>query len=221
MNRMSRLLARFLLVFFLAASAAADAPDPDPERFAGEIAAFMAWDRKNAFPERGMLFVGSSSIRLWETATAFPGEPIVNRGFGGSELSDVIAWYDQVIRPYAPQKILVYAGDNDIAGGKTAGQVFEDYRQLVAKVKADFPATELVFLSIKPSRLRWAEWPEMLKANALVQRYADRHPGLGYVDLAAPLLDAAGQPKDVYLEDGLHLNEHGYALWREALAPLL
>jgi lysophospholipase L1-like esterase len=158
---------------------------------------------------------------LWDTAAAFPGKPIINRGFGGSELSDVLAWYNQVILPYAPQKILVYAGDNDIAGGKPAAQVFEDYRELVAKVQADFPATELVFISIKPSKLRWAAWPEMVKANALVQHYANRHPGLGYVDLATPLLDDSGKPKNVYLEDGLHLNEAGYALWQEVLAPLL
>jgi lysophospholipase L1-like esterase len=218
---MWRPLARFLLVFCLAASAGADVPDPDPERFAGEVAAFKAWDRKNAFPGSGILLVGSSSIRLWDTATAFPDKPIINRGFGGSELSDVIAWYDQVILPYAPQKIFVYAGDNDIAGGKPAEQVFEDYRELVAKVQADFPATELVFISIKPSKLRWAAWPEMVKANALVQRYADRHPGLGYADLATSLLDDSGKPINVYLEDGLHLNEKGYALWRKDLAPLL
>jgi lysophospholipase L1-like esterase len=216
-----RPLAGFLIVLCLAASAGADAPDPDPERFAGEIDAFTAWDRKNAFPGSGILLVGSSSIRLWDTAAAFPGKPIINRGFGGSELSDVLAWYNQVILPYAPQKILVYAGDNDIAGGKPAAQVFEDYRELVAKVQADFPATELVFISIKPSKLRWAAWPEMVKANALVQHYANRHPGLGYVDLATPLLDDSGKPKNVYLEDGLHLNEAGYALWQEVLAPLL
>lgn len=211
----------FLAVLFPPVSAEADVPDPDPGRLAGEVDAFVAWDRKNAFPEHGILFVGSSSIRLWDTATAFPGKPIINRGFGGSELSDVIAWYEQLVRPYAPQKIFLYAGDNDIAGGKPAQQVFEDYLDLVARVQADFPETELVFISIKPSKMRWALWPEMAKANALVQRYADLHPGLGYVDLATPLLDDTGEPKDVYLEDGLHLSDRGYALWREGLAPLL
>jgi lysophospholipase L1-like esterase len=199
----------------------ADTQTPDPGRFPEEIEAFVAWDSKNAVPDRPILFVGSSSIRLWKTAEAFPGKPVINRGFGGSELWDVLFYYDRVVRPYAPVQIFLYEGDNDIAGGKTPEQVLEDFVTFADRVETDFPGTELVFISVKPSRLRWDFWPQMQQANALVRAYTDQHAHLEYADLATVLLDDAGQPKDVYLDDDLHLNERGYELWTQALAPYL
>jgi len=212
---------RAILLFIASGIAAADIADPDPARFDEAIQAFVDWDSKNALPENSILFVGSSSVRLWSTAKAFPGEPIINRGFGGSELSDVIHFYEQVVRPYSPRKIFLYAGDNDIANGKSAEQVFEDYKTFVAMVREDFPDTELVFISIKPSKDRWEKWPVMVAANRMVRDYAADRPGLAYADLAGPLLGSDGLPKDVYADDDLHLNEEGYRLWQEALAPLV
>ena len=206
---------------FFGCNAAAEVPDPDPGRFAEAIAAFAAWDSKNAAPDDPILFVGSSSIRLWRTAVAFPDRPVVNRGFGGAELSDVLHYYDQVIRPYAPSQVILYAGDNDIAAGKSAAQVFEDFRQLAGTIAGDFPAAELVFISIKPSPARWRDWPAMQEANHLVADYVQGKARLRFADLATPLLDADGRPKDVYAEDGLHLGDRGYDLWEAALAPFL
>jgi lysophospholipase L1-like esterase len=215
---------RWRAVYLIAATtvyqgADAEAPDPDPARFAEAVETFVTWDSKNSFPRDGVLFVGSSSIRFWPTARAFPGKPIINRGFGGSELSDVIHFYEQLIKPYSPARIYLYAGDNDIAHGKSAEQVFEDYRELVTLVQADFPRAELIFISIKPSKARWDQWPEMREANLMVQEFAAAHENLVFADLASPLLGADGTPKDVFVEDGLHLNEEGYRLWQEALAP--
>lgn len=210
-----------LAVLISGAACSADVSDPDPARFAGEIEAFARWDSKNAAPANAFLFVGSSSIRGWSTADAFPGLPVVNRGFGGSELSDVIHYYERVIRPYTPIRIFLYAGDNDIAAGKSAHQVFEDYRELVGRVRSDLPESELVFLAIKPSKARWAKWPVMAEANRMIREYADGQENLGYVDVATPLLDENGEPKDVYLADGLHLNARGYDLWQQALAAYL
>jgi lysophospholipase L1-like esterase len=208
-----------LAVLISGAAFSADVPDPDPERFAEAIDSFSRWDSKNAVPANAILFVGSSSIRGWSTADAFPGLPVINRGFGGSELSDVIHYYEQVIRPYAPIRIFLYAGDNDIAAGKSAHQVFDDYRELVGRVQSDFPETELVFLAIKPSKARWDKWPVMAEANRMIREHADGHENLGYVDVATPLLDDSGEPKDVYVADGLHLNARGYDLWQQAIAP--
>ena len=220
---MIRCLYRVILgaAFLFGALAQADVPDPDPLRFKESIDTFVAWDSKNTFPENAYLFVGSSSIRFWPTANAFPEKTIINRGFGGSELSDVVFFYDQVIKPYAPGKIFLYGGDNDIAHGKGAQQVFEDFLELVVMVQKDFPGTELIFISIKPSKQRWAKWPTMTDANRLVREYARENPSLEYADLATPLLDTNDSPGDFYVEDGLHLNEAGYALWRKALAPYL
>jgi len=207
--------------FCLSQAAYAEVPDPDPARFAQEIETFSVWDSKNSFPEGAILFVGSSSVRFWPTATAFPGKPIINRGFGGSELSDIIYFYEQVIKPYAPARIFLYAGDNDIERGKTADQVFEDYKELVRLLRSDLPDSELIFISIKPSKQRWEKWPIMVEANVLVRGYAEEYPNLGFADLATPLLDDNGRPKDVFVADGLHLNEQGYQLWRQALAQYL
>ena len=209
------------LGLILSALAVADARDPDPARFAHEIAVFADLDTKNSFPERANLFVGSSSIRFWRTADAFPGKPVINRGFGGSEISDVIFYFDRIIKPYAPARIFFYAGDNDIEDDKTPEQVFEDYVELAGKVQTDLPDTELVFLSIKPSEARWDKWPKMEQANLLIREFTARDPKLGYIDVASLLLNADGRPKDVYVLDGLHLNQEGYNLWNQALVPLL
>jgi lysophospholipase L1-like esterase len=206
---------------FIGATSFADVPDPDPARFENAIGAFTSWDKRNSFARGSILFVGSSSIRRWSTAAAFPGKTIINRGFGGSELSDIIHFYDQVIKTYAPSQIFLYAGDNDIGRGKMPEQVFDDYKELAAMVQSDFPDTELIYISIKPSKLRWEKWPIMEEANRMVRDYADEHPKLTYADLATPLLDGAGNPGDVFVADGLHLNWKGYALWQKALAPFL
>ncbi len=199
----------------------AEAPDPNPARFAKYIESFEKWDKKNSFPGNAILFVGSSSLRLWQTAIAFPGKPIINRGFGGSEISDVLHYYDQVVKPYKPLMIFLYGGDNDINRGKNAEQVFQDYKEFVELVHANFPETIVFFISIKPSVQRWKKWPMMAEVNNLVRKYAENHPNLGYVDLASPLFDGDGKLKNVFVADGLHLNAYGYQLWQEALTPYL
>jgi lysophospholipase L1-like esterase len=213
--------ALLVVTWFLSQSVNAQAPDPNPGRYAASIETFTTWDNKNSFPANANLFVGSSSVRTWPTAMAFPGKPIINRGFGGAELSDVVHYYDQVIGKYSPGKIFLYAGDNDIGNGKTAEQVFEDYKALVGQLMTDLPDTRLIFISIKPSKQRWSQWPMMEQANNMVREYAANHANLGYADLASPLLDDEGALKDVFLDDGLHLNEEGYRLWQEALAPFV
>jgi lysophospholipase L1-like esterase len=196
--------------------------DPDPNRFAGEIKAFAEWDSKNAVPAEPVLFVGSSSARMWRTHESFPDLPVVNRGFGGSHISDVIFYADRVVLPYRPRVIVFYAGDNDIAGGKSAQRVAQDYRRFVTLVHAKLPATRIVFVTIKPSGQRWSLWPEMNKANALIQDFCKQDARLSFADLATPLLDAGGKPRsDLFLPDQLHLNAQGYALWTKALNPVL
>ena len=211
----------FLSAWLLCQPVNAATLDPDPARFTESIETFMTWDSKNSLPVEANLFVGSSSVRFWPTAVAFPGKPVINRGFGGAELSDVVYFYESVIKKYAPSKIFLYAGDNDIAHGKTAGQVFEDYKELVELLRKDLPDSEFTFISIKPSKQRWEQWPIMAEVNRLVREYAAGRAKLRYADLATSLLDAEGMPKDVFLEDGLHLNEEGYRLWQVALAPFL
>jgi lysophospholipase L1-like esterase len=200
----------------------AKSSNPDPARFKNEIAAFRAWDRKNAFPRDGVLFVGSSSIRLWPTAESFPDLPVINRGFGGSHISDVNHFADKIVIPYAPRLIVFYAGDNDVADGKSPQQVFNDFRAFARRVHEQLPATTIVFLPIKPSVLRWKKWPQMQAVNARVKELSRNDERLVYVDTASPMLNAHGRPRaELFRKDGLHLNAKGYAIWNETLAPVL
>ena len=223
--RLSHILRRYglalaITVNGIAAPVFAELPNLDPLRFAGEIVAFQEWDSKNYVPEGAILFVGSSSIRMWPTAAAFPDTELVNRGFGGAEFPDIFYYYERVITRYAPRKILLYVGDNDVGRGKSADAVFADYLTLVEWVKRDLPETELHFISIKPSKVRWSYWPVMDAVNQRVAAHAASDPVLGYIDLATPLL-INGEPGPYYIEDGLHLNVAGYAQWRQTLAPLI
>jgi lysophospholipase L1-like esterase len=196
--------------------------DPDPNRFAAEIKAFAEWDSRNAVVPHPVLFVGSSSIRLWRTHESFPDLPVVNRGFGGSQVSDVIHFADRVVFPYKPSVIVFYAGDNDLAAGKSAQQVFQDCRRFIGLVHDRLPATRIVFLGIKPSRARWSLWPEAQKANDLLAGFCKSDNRLFFSDLGTPLLGPDGTPAaDLFLKDQLHLNDRGYAVWGKALTPVL
>jgi lysophospholipase L1-like esterase len=201
---------------------AAPGVDPDPNRFREQIESFVQWDSKNATPADPVLFVGSSSIRLWRTHDSFPELPVVNRGFGGSHLSDVIHYAGRLVLPYRPQAIVLYAGDNDVAAGKSPERVSDDYRRFVKLVHARLPETRIVFVTIKPSGRRWSLWPAMQKANDLVRTFSGGDERLFFANLATPLLGPDGKPMDrLFLDDRLHLNAAGYGVWTRALQPVL
>ena len=205
-----------LLVFTLSVNA--QTPDPDPERFGDPIQFFMRYDSKNSYKENAILFVGSSSIRMWPTAESFPEKYVINRGFGGSHISDVNYFYEKIVKKYRPARIFFYAGDNDIAAGKSPDQVLEDYQNFVEKVEQDLPKTKIYYLPIKPSINRWKMWTPMEIANSMIRDFIDKRKNLFYIDTASPMLNDAGKPNyELFLKDGLHLNEKGYELWNQIL----
>jgi lysophospholipase L1-like esterase len=215
------------LIFALAidnALPAADtaAPDPNPTRFDADNRAFETWDRKNSFPHNAVLFVGSSSIRMWPTAESFPGLAVINRGFGGSHVSDVNHFAQRIVLKYRPRLIVFYAGDNDIAADKSPRQVFDDFQALVQLVHERLPEARVIYLPIKPSLARWARWPQMQNVNAQVEQLARTDQRLVYVNTATPMLGADGRPRrELFLDDGLHLNDNGYKLWTKVLLPVV
>jgi len=197
-------------------------PKAGPDRFESEIAAFEAWDHKSAVPQNPILFVGSSTIRLWQTADSFPGLPVINRGFGGSTIADVNHFAERIVFKYRPRLIVFYAGDNDIAAGRSADTVFADFQTFANSVKERLPETPLIFLGVKPSIARWKKWPVMQDVNSRVKDLARENKKLFYVDTAPSLLGADGEPqKDLLRDDGLHMNEKGYAAWNKLLLPVL
>ncbi|RMG37056.1 MAG: hypothetical protein D6725_09595 [Planctomycetota bacterium] len=193
-----------------------------PQRWEKAIRAFEQQDRRTPPPQDPILFVGSSSIRLWDVQKFFPGLPVLNRGFGGSEISDAIHFADRIVIKYRPRCIVMYAGDNDIARGKTPQRVADDFRRFVRNVHAELPGTPIVYIAIKPSIARWKLWPQMRQANRLIAEFCRRHPHLTFVDIATPML-RHGQPppRELFVKDGLHLSEKGYRLWADLVRPHL
>jgi lysophospholipase L1-like esterase len=194
-----------------------------PSQWESDIAQFEAQDRANAPRPGSIVFVGSSSIRMWTTLDRdFPGVSVVNRGFGGSEAGDVAQFAERIVVPYKPPVVVFYAGDNDLAAGKTPAQVLAAFQSFVATIHRDLPATRVVFVSIKPSLARWNIVDKMRATNQLVRDYVSTDNKLAYVDVFTPMLDASGQPRpELYLEDGLHMTPAGYAIWRDLIAPAL
>jgi lysophospholipase L1-like esterase len=193
-----------------------------PTRFENEIAAFEAYDHKNAPPRDPILFVGSSTIRLWQSADAFPDLPVINRGFGGSTIDDVNHYADRIVFKYKPRVIVFYSGDNDLAAGRPPDRVFNDFVTFAGSVHDRLPETPLIYLAIKPSVARWKLWQQMQEVNSRVQELTQQNKQLVYIDTSPPLLGADGQPqKSLYRDDGLHMNEKGYVGWNMLLSEKL
>lgn len=190
--------------------------EQDMQRFADADA--VAPPTKNA-----VLFLGSSSIRLWEAlATDFPAVSVINRGFGGSEIRDSTWYADRIVVPYAPRQIVFYAGDNDLASGRSPMQLRDDFRKFVARVRHDLPQVKIAYLSSKPSPSRAHLLATQREANALIRQDIATMRGVQFVDVFTPILDGNGQPRaELFIEDRLHMNRGGYELWKQVLAPYL
>jgi lysophospholipase L1-like esterase len=212
-----------LLMLVMSGFAHAQSPAPSPERWVEEIDQITAQDATRPPPPNAVLFVGSSSIRLWTTLRAdFPSVPVIQRGFGGSEIADVLQYADRIILPYRPRRVVLYAGDNDLANGKTPAQVLADFQALVARIHAALPEARIAFIAIKPSVARWHLIDAIREANTRIYAFTDTDARLAYLDIFTPMLGADGRPRpELLAEDGLHLNAQGYALWTTVVQPFL
>ena len=194
----------------------------DPHRWDKQIAAFEKADQETAPPKNGILFVGSSSIRYWKVEASFPGMPVINRGFGGSEISDAIFFADRIIIKHRPKIIVFYAGDNDLARGKSSQQVVADYQTFVKTIQGSLPKTRIIFVAIKPSISRWKLIETIRKTNQQIEQITTTDSRQFFLDVDTPMIGADGKPKpELFIKDGLHLNAAGYKLWNSLLKPLL
>lgn len=184
---------------------------------------FAAADRAQTPPTGGVVFVGSSSIRLWDKLQAqFPGVPVVQRGFGGSRLADCADHVGELVLPYRPRLVVLYAGDNDLAEGRSPQQVLESLQSFIAQVHAALPDTRVAYVSIKPSPSRAALMARVMETNDLARQWLASDPQLAYVDVFSAMLDPSGRPRpELFLPDALHLNASGYAVWQSALAGVV
>jgi len=224
-------LTLILLLACVAAGCATQQPAPAPVvqadgkplPFEKEILAFEASDCTNPPPRDAILFIGSSSIRLWKTlAQDFPQHRVINRGFGGSQIADSVRYADRIVFPYKPKQIVMYAGGNDLNAKKTPEQVFADYQAFVKKVHAKLPRTRIAYISSAPNPARWAQVEQVKQLNRYIADHTKTDKRLTYIDTFTQMLGADGQPlPDIYVADRLHMNAKGYALWKGIVGPAL
>ncbi len=178
---------------------------------------------KDAPPAKGgVVFAGSSSIRLWDLKKSFPDRNVVNVGFGGSQIPDSTHFATRIILPHEPKAIVFYAGDNDLAAKRTPKQVRDDFAAFTKAVHEKLPKTKIHFIPVKPSLKRWDIYDQQKEANALVKEYCAKDSRLGYIDIVPVMLGPDGKPiEELFVKDGLHLSPKGYELWTKAVTKAL
>ena len=227
----STFLAAVVTAAFAAAGASVGADEPTTrsaetaeriERWEPDIAKFEAADDEQMPEAGGVVFVGSSTIRGWDLPRFLPEVASINRGFGGSQMRDIPPFAHRIISKYQPSTVVVYSGDNDLNAGESPDDILSELDRVVREVRGDLPDVKFVILSIKPSPAREALLGQMIEMNDRFEQYAEGHQGVSYVDIETPVLDADGRPRgDLFIGDGLHLNDAGYALITEAIRPHL
>ena len=201
------------------------APAKQPPPFWNEIAEFKHQDSIQRPPSGAILFVGSSSFRKWtNVGSYFPGYTIINRGFGGSTLPDVIRYAGEIIFPYHPKQIVIYCGDNDLASSDsvTAAMVYHRFVRLYDLIRSRLKEVDIVYISIKPSPSLQRLMPRMEEANDMIRDFMAKYSHAVFVDVYHAMLTPGGQPIDsFFLADKLHMNEKGYRTWQQILLPYL
>jgi lysophospholipase L1-like esterase len=194
----------------------------DPKRFEADIQKFEKLDQTN-LSQGDILFVGSSSIRFWKSLqNDFPKYKVINRGFGGSHMSDLLFYLDALVLKYKPKQIFIYEGDNDINDKESPKSILRETKIIVQKIRETLPKAEIVLISAKPSIARWNFKKRYERLNRLFQNYAEKHSYLQFVDVWNPMLNEEGRPMpDIFIEDDLHMNAKGYQIWKEVIEPYL
>ncbi len=224
-NRSSRVSMNNLLSIVLLTCSLFIAGQCLSQPFAEEIEKFRKQDLLNPPPANAILFVGSSSFTKWkDVSDYFPGYTIINRGFGGSALPDVIRYTNDIIIPYHSRQVVIYCGDNDLASSDavTADTVFERFRVLFELIRKGLPGENIVYVSIKPSPSRARLRQKMEQANLLIQTYLSINQNASFADVYHKMLNPDGSiMSDIFLEDSLHMNAKGYAIWQKVITPYL
>jgi len=193
--------------------------------FWSDIQQFRKLDSVQPPPSNAILFVGSSSFTRWtDVQNYFPGYTIVNRGFGGSTLADVLRYEEDVIFKYNPKQILIYCGENDFAASDTvtAATVFDRFKNLFSEIRAVYPEVPVAYISMKPSPSRWNLKEKFMSANNLIENYLKKQKNTQFINVWKPMLASNGKPKkELFVEDNLHMNAEGYAIWQKLIQPVL
>ncbi|WEK37074.1 MAG: GDSL-type esterase/lipase family protein [Candidatus Pseudobacter hemicellulosilyticus] len=211
-----------VLLLLLACTLRINAQEPP---FAKDIAAFKQKDSAAFPPKKAILFVGSSSFTYWkDVQDYFPGHVIINRGFGGSSLPDVIRYADDIIFPYQPKQILIYCGENDLAASDTVtgATVFNRFVELYQLIRAKLPRVPVAYVAMKPSPSREKNKVQREEGNRLIKEYLKGQKRTSFIDVQPRMLKEDGHPDEsLFIQDMLHMNPKGYAIWKEIIEPYL
>ena len=189
--------------------------------FLPQVERFLALDKETPPPHQAIPFIGSSSIKRWDTKAAFSRHHL-NRGIGGTGIKHLLCHADKILLPYKPKTIVIYSGDNDITHGQSPEQVFENFTKLHQLISKELPSSKIIFLSIKPSVARWALWDKMLEANQLIKDYCLTQNNIEFCDVSTPMLKSDSELNtSLFVQDGIHMNEKGYSIWEMTLKPFL
>ena len=218
---------KYLLTFlFFLGILTATAQTPSKIPFQDEIDVFIKKDSIAMPAANSILFVGSSSFNYWkDISNYFPGYPIINRGFGGSSLTDIIYFNQETILKYKPKQIYIYCGENDIAASDTITPaiVFERFKNLYTIIRTHLGnKVPVMYVSIKPSVARWSMEEKFVAANSLIRNFINKQKHTQFLDVHSAMLDTSGMVyKDIFIADKLHMNAKGYAIWQKIIAPTL
>jgi len=197
----------------------------DPDAWENSIRKFEAQDQLTPPEKNKFLFVGSSSFTFWDTLEQDMAPlPIINRGFGGARMPDVLHYLERIVLPYHPRAIVLFVGTNDISGSKpvSAQQVYDGYLEFVQRVQEGLPDTIIYFVAITPTPARWKYWSIASEANQMIQEHTQTNPNLRFIDLTEQLLGVDGKPdRSLYRMDRLHPNAKGYVKWTAVIKPVL
>lgn len=197
--------------------------DPDPLRFKSDIDELTSAENIRENGPGGIMFLGSSSIRMWKSLKDdFAGYPVYNLGFGGSHTSDVLYYFQKLVIPFHPSLILFYEGDNDLASGKSPNHVFRDFKKFLKRVNQELPGTKVGFIAAKPSPSRWTLRNEYEKLNNKIASFSQKRDDLTFIDIYSPMIEKYGRPEpELYLDDSLHMTPKGYDIWGKKIRPFI
>ncbi len=222
----SNLFKTLPVVFVLLLCLQVSIPAQNPARFNDDVSGLISKEYQFNDDKPVLLFVGSSSIRKWDNIeTFFPEYNVIKNGFGGSQFSDLIFFYDKLIAKFAtydPDVLLIYEGDNDIADGKKPNQVLKDAKHLLSMIRKDFPETPVVFISAKPSISRWNLRKKYMAVNKKLSKLCLKNENTAFVDVWNVMLNGDKNIRnDLFIEDNLHMNSAGYEIWTLEIMKVL
>lgn len=212
---------RILLILYLFGTLNLSAQDPN--RFKKEVDQLFNKEYNFSPDKKLVIFTGSSSVRMWkDVQTYFPEFNIINNGFGGSQFSDLIYFYDQLIKNKRPEILFIYEGDNDIASNKKPRHILKEAKIITSKIQGDLPQTKIVYISPKPSLARVQLKKKYIKLNKKLNRFCKKTKNVEFADVFYPMLDTDGNVfQDIFLDDGLHMNKKGYDIWGNVIKDFL